>query len=353
MPWVPLVASKRKCATVSEFIGRPDSPEGSVVARLNAAIEKRGTRHVWMITSIAEGCSLKGLTSGLEALRSREGMSEAIITVVAASPNASGLLHATEVIDRRLAILDPDAHHTGTYFYVAEANQSAVVLLGPPGLAEDPADDPHEGAMLFELDLADEADSAFLDRLREYFDSVVETPGLCRLMGDDLVPELVAAAIQPLKELPPLRATGERTGVNAFYKRLSRNDASLTDSPGQMIVPRRFLSFFPEMEESVDKSATGGSRQRSCSFPLTYTSGDKVIQTEASRAILYVPAEGHKRRNPELRFTFRNSEILQEIDEGDVLVFSREGEDIYVERHDPDYVPPGAKPGERYGELDL
>lgn len=338
---------------MSEFIGRPDSPEGSVVAKLNAAIEKRGTRHVWMITSIAEGSSLKGLTTGLEALRSREGMSEAIITIVGASPNASGLMHATKVIDRRLAIMDLDSHHTGTFFYVAEANQTAVVLLGPPGLAEDPANDPHEGAMLFELDLSDEADSAFLDRLREYFDAVVETPGLCRLMGDDLVPELVAAAIQPLKELPPLRATGEHTGVNAFFKRLSRNDASLTDSPGQMIIPRRFLSFFPEMEESIDKSGSGGSRQRSCSFPLTYTSGDKVIETEASRAILYVPAEGHARRNPELRFTFRNSEILQEIDEGDILIFRREGEGIFVDRKDPDFVAPGAKPSDRFGELDL
>lgn len=340
-----------KSAIVTEFIGRPVSSKGSLVAKLNTVIKQRSTRHVWMITSISEGTGLRRLSTGLAALREREGMSEAIITIVAASANAKGLLHATEVIDRRLAIADLEAHQTGSYFYVAEANESATVLFGPPGLAESASEDPHEGGLLFELDLKNEADSAFLDRLREYFDSIVETPGLCRPMGDDLVPELVAAVIQPLKELPPLRATGERTGVNGFFKRLSRNDASLTDSPGQMIIPRRFLSFFPEMEESVDNSKTGGSRQRSSVFPLTYVSGERVIEVDGARVILYVPAEGHARRNPEMRFTFRNADILQEIDEGDYLVFSRRGDDIFVERHNPDWVPPGGKSGDRFGEL--
>lgn len=336
---------------MSEFIGRPVSAKGSLAAKLNNVIKHRSTRHVWMITSISEGVGLRRLSTGLAALRDRQGMSEAIVTIVAASPNATGLLHATEVIDRLLAIPDIDAHYTGSYFYVAEANESATVLFGPPGLAEAAAEDPHEGGLWIELDLKNEADSAFLDRLREYFDSVVETPGLCQPMGDDLVPELVAAAVQPLKDLPPLRATGERTGVDAFFKRLSRNDVSLTDSPGQMIIPRRFLSFFPEMEESIDKSQVGGSRQRSCVFPLTYLSRGREIAVEGARAILYVPAEGHARRNPELRFTFRNSDILHEIDEGDYLVFSRRGDDIFVERHDPDWVPPGGKPGDRFGEV--
>lgn len=335
-----------------EFIGKPYTSGKDVVEKLNAAIEKRGTRHVWMITQIAEGTSLQRLTTGLEALRSREGMSEAIITIAAASPNGAGLVHATKVIDRRLAIPDLEAHRTGTYFYVAEANQAASVLIGPPGLPESPDDDIHIGGYWIDLDLGDEADSAFLDRLREYYDAIADTPDLCRLMGDDYVPELVAASVQPLKELPPLRASGERTGVNGFFKRLSRNDASLTDSPGQMIIPRRFLSFFPEMEESMDNSATGGSRQRSCTFPLTYLNGEKEIEVPGARAMLYVPAQGHKRRNPELRFTFRNREILEEVDEGDILVFTRLNGRIVVERKDPDWVPPGAKPTDKFGQIE-
>lgn len=337
---------------MSEFIGQPISSPGSVVTRLNEAIERRGTRHVWMITTIVEGTGLKGLTSGLKALRSRQGMSEAIIITHATMPNATGLMHATKVIDRRLAMMELNAHQTGMFYYVAEGNQYATVLIGPPGLAEEPGeDDPHEFGMFFELELANEEDSAFLDRLREHFDSLVEQPGLCQLMGDDLVPEIVAEAIQPLKELPPLRATGERSGVDSFFKRLSRNDASHTDSPGQMIIPRRFLSFFPEMEESMDNSASGGSRQRSATFPLTYISGDRVIDVEGARVILYVPAEGHARRNPEMRFTFRNRDILAEVDEGDVLVFSRRNGEVFVERHDPDWVAPGSKPTDRFGEL--
>lgn len=347
----PYRRNQRKSVSVTEFIGRPNVSKGNLVAKFNNVIKQRSTRHVWMITSIAEGTGLRRLSTGLAALREREGMSEAIITTVSTSANAKGLMHATEVIDRRLAIREPDSHLTGTYFYVAEANESATVLLGPPGLSESATEDPHEGGLWIELDLKDEKDSAFLDSLREYFDSIVETPGMCELMGDDLVPELIADVIQPLKELPPLRATGERTGVNKFFKRLSRNDVSLTDSPGQMIIPRRFLSFFPELEESVDKSKGGGSRQRSAIFPLTYISGDRVIDVEGARVILYVPAEGHARRNPEIRFTFRNTDILQEVDEGDYLVFSRRGEDIFVERHDPDWVPPGGKSGDRFGEL--
>lgn len=126
------------------------------------------------------------------------------------------------------------------------------------------------------------------------------------------------------------------SGVTGFWKTLSNFDASLTSAPGQMIIPRRFLDFFPPMSVEEDKTASGGSRQSAVRFGVVFRDGETELAVPDARAILYEPAANHPRPNVELRFTFRSREVLEHLHAGDVLVFRRDpGGGIIVERREP------------------
>jgi HKD family nuclease len=105
-----------------------------------------------------------------------------------------------------------------------------------------------------------------------------------------------------------------------FWKRLTPSDVSLTSSPGQMIIPRQYLSFFPPL--GTLKNTTSGGKQGDVFFDVEYhESGNQPRIVENARAIWYEPAPSHKRQNVDLRFTFRNREVLESLSAGDVLEF--------------------------------
>jgi hypothetical protein len=204
--------------------------------------------------------------------------------------------------------------------------------------------------------------------------SVFGTKGLTELLGapppgvppltdessddDDLLvpPELPAGEDgEPGAGAPPAAApeAGEPAaaegGLNGFFKALSRNDVSLKDSPGQIIIPIAFLPFFGELEVQKDEAASGGPRQSHREFSLTYRDGgsDKTVAT--GRVILYEPAATHKRRNAEVRFTFRDRDILTSLSKDQVLLFTRSEEGIVVERLPAGWRPEGLAKPARYG----
>ncbi len=337
--------------SVPKFIGQPSSSQGDVAAKLAAAMRRKGRDSTWMVTTVSDRATLHRLAPGTRELRRRGGNIEAIITIVAGGANAKGLLEAMKIIDTPYAIVATSARTTGAYFYVTQGPESATVVLGPPGFSDKAGKDVHESAVVLELDLTDKKDAAFLAELRAHFDGLLAEPDLCRPLTEDLIPDLVATADEPVQRKPTRRATGESTGISGFYKRLSRNDVSLTDSPGQIIIPRGFLSFFDELNMKRDRSAGGGPRQRHREFTLTFLDGDFEAEVDTARVVLYVPAANHSRRNPEMRFTFRDRDILERLSEGDVLVFRREKGKVVVERCDPDWAPPNAEPGTRFGVL--
>ncbi len=107
-----------------------------------------------------------------------------------------------------------------------------------------------------------------------------------------------------------------------FWKRLSNNDVSLTSSPGQIIIPIRYLSYFPNMDNWIDTSS--GGKQADIFFDVIFVDRDgneRLIKDV--RTIFYVPAPHHPRPNQELRFTFRNRDILESLRVGDILEFRR------------------------------
>lgn len=335
------------------YTGQPSAKTGQVARLVSEMMQRREYTSFWMITSISERLGLGRLAKGLRDIRFRGGSTEAIVTTVAGGSGAERLQEAIKLIDRPYAIVDPQPHLTGTFFYVAQGRSSATVVFGPSGFAAESEPDVHESALLMELDMGDAPDRSLLEGLRAQFDALLELPDYCRPLTADLVPDLVAAADKPLEAPTLRRATGESSGIPGFFKRLSDNDASDHDSPGQIIIPQKFISFFDELNIKRDRSPGGGPRQRHREFELTFLDGDERIEVDSARVVLYVPAADHPRKNPEMRFTFRSRGILSRLDGGDYLTFTRNDRGrIVVERHDPDWVAPGEEPGKRYGVLD-
>lgn len=126
-----------------------------------------------------------------------------------------------------------------------------------------------------------------------------------------------AGTIVPTSAAAPQHVPLEPRG---FWKRLSPSDVSLTSSPGQMIIPRQYLSFFPPLG-TLNNTKSGG-KQGDAFFNVDYHEPNNPPRVVAdARVIWYEPAPNHKRQNVDLRFTFRNREVLESLQVGDILEF--------------------------------
>lgn len=107
---------------------------------------------------------------------------------------------------------------------------------------------------------------------------------------------------------------------NGFWKRLTRSDVSPSSSPGQIIIPRQFLPFFPQLGRL--KPTRSGGKQRDAFFDVEYHQPNKVpTLVKGARVVWYEPSPDHPRKNPDLRFTFKNKDVLASLAIGDVLEF--------------------------------
>lgn len=104
-----------------------------------------------------------------------------------------------------------------------------------------------------------------------------------------------------------------------FYKRLSKNDVDLKSSPGQIIIPIAFKSFFEPLSEPQKTKA--GAMQSERFFHLKYENSGEIVKN--ARVIFYVPSPEHPRKNSEVRFALRNRKIFDEFEQNDVLVFAQ------------------------------
>lgn len=107
-----------------------------------------------------------------------------------------------------------------------------------------------------------------------------------------------------------------------FWKKLSGYDVSSTSSPGQIVIPIKFKSFFPPFSSIVFTSKS--AQQSDVFFNVIFVdhNGNK-IQIKNVRAIHYIPAPSHPRPNEELRFTFRDRNILSLLEKDDILEFKK------------------------------
>ncbi|MDD5163762.1 MAG: phospholipase D family protein [Candidatus ainarchaeum sp.] len=117
-----------------------------------------------------------------------------------------------------------------------------------------------------------------------------------------------------------LEVTGISSINRGFWKKLSKNDVSQTSSPGQIVIPIQFLTYFPPFSDWV--TTESDARQADVFFNIIMldSAGEKNRLNNV-RAIHYLPAPTHARKNQELRFTFLNRTMLNSLSSGDILEF--------------------------------
>lgn len=163
---------------------------------------------------------------------------------------------------------------------------------------------------------------------------------------DDSMTSTFVAVDRSLEDEEAPQAPSEPSRVTGFWKRLSQSNGSHTSSPGQIIIPRRFGDFFPEMDVEIDRTEQGGTRQLASYFPVDFYDGDYHRRVEEARAIRYEPATYHPRPNIEYRFAFRDAQVFNRLQPGDILMFKlNEDGDIEVRR-----LPSDARTG-NFGDI--
>lgn len=128
----------------------------------------------------------------------------------------------------------------------------------------------------------------------------------------------------PATVLPPPVPVPAASGI---WKRLSNWDANPTSSPGQIVIPLKYLNFFPALGTTVNMP--GGSKQADCNFDVEYIDdGAAPVTVKGARLILYIPSSTQERKNDELRFTFLDRNIFNKLRARDELQFYSVGNPV-------------------------
>ncbi len=348
----------------------------------------------------AKRSGLSRIADDLRFFSEAGGDSVAIIGIDEGGATVEGLALALELF-RETWVFHDGARTFHPKLYYLEGSNSATLIGGSGNLTRGGLFTNFEAALSLHLDLNEAPDEVVAAASRQYFAALLSLRDNVRLLSPELLERLAAAPQYrvlseetqnrrrtasnrvrgtegpdlfgppaaglcgaPPAQLPPLlwdesdnddllppeQPASRASELLGFWKRLSASDASTTSSPGQIIIPIAYRPFFEPLKLDKDETATGGTRQSSRRFVVTYGDDrygdDSVTRTVAdARAIIYEPAVHHLRKNIELRFTFRDQEILHRLQTDDILEFARTGDAIIV-RHRP----AGARSG-RFGQL--
>lgn len=386
-----------------DFIGQPF--DGSIGKALRSALEDTEAVRFRAAVAWGKASGLSRLGHAITQMRDRHPGNEVTLFVGVDEGGATweGLDLARQVSTRAYIFHDAGSRTYHPKLYVVEAGKRATVVCGSGNATKGGFFTNYECATIVHLEIAEPGDCVYLDKVNSYFDRLEALSGSCLLIDDELLerledstlnikseavvnrrraqirastssglpifesvkglggapkPEYTSAEADEADEdaLIPPTDSGESSGggtatsgtATGFYKRLGNNDVSTHGSPGQIIIPIRFKSFFPQLTVQRDDLLTGGARQSEALFPAKFRDGTFEKDLPAVRAILYEPKAAHPRRNVELRFTFRDRSVLDRFTAGDVIVFSHQAGTYTITRQ-----PPTAAPGpKRFDWLD-
>ncbi len=146
------------------------------------------------------------------------------------------------------------------------------------------------------------------------------------LFGKESLPEPPPRTTNLEKEKNKVVNKTIETIKNGFWKKLSaKNDVSTTSSPGQIIIPKHFVTYFPPFDEPII-TPKGGEQSEVFLNVLFKGANGQNLYIENARAIFYVPAPDHPRQNIDFRFTFRSKEVSEVLSAEDILEFKRSDE---------------------------
>ncbi|NTW28878.1 MAG: hypothetical protein HGA39_05880 [Coriobacteriia bacterium] len=333
------------------------------------------------VVAWAKASGLRRISEPLSEYRRAGGYASCFLGVDEGGASVEGLQLAVSLFDEVHVFHDPGSRTFHPKIYLFEEEACQAVIVGSSNLTRGGLYSNYEASVLVECDGASEDDGLFVTSVQGFIHHLANIGDSCRVLDDALLAALIAgnygvksersrrdgnagqgsgrdlfgSSVKNLLGAPTLpsgapddSADSDRSmtdpvvgeleahedglpvsGVVGFWKELSQNDVSLTSSPGQMIVPIRFRSFF---EPLTLQSGTLAGTQYERHMPLTFVDGEDVITVSDARAILYVPAPGHPRPNEELRFTFRDRAVLERLSRGDYLLFERANQGVVVTR---------------------
>lgn len=378
------------------LLDQPFGNEARVGPVITRALEDPEHREFWFATAWAKRSGLSRLSAPLRGFRSRGGAVYGVVGLDEAGATWEGLELALDLCDQGYVFHDSGPRTFHPKFYVAEGAHRATVVIGSGNATRGGLFTNYEAAVEAVIDKRETEDAAFLGEVRDYWERLVGLRGACvpldastiealrvdptvmvsregqggggrrgaseragstSLFGapvgglagappapvgakideqdntDDLAPTSGGAGGDRVPDAVPagVRATDE--GVTAFWKTLSRWDVNPGAAPGQIIIPKRFWDFFGQLTLMFDRTEEGGPRQSEAHLTVRFESGDVSKTCDDARVILYEPGQEQARPNAELRFTFRDREVFDQLAEDDVLVFSKELGGIVTVRH--------------------
>jgi len=245
-------------------------------------------------------------------------------------------------------------------------DEKAIVFIGSNNLTAGGLYTNYEISSFYEYDLTLSEDAAEFSKIKSIFESYSDTSSsLCKKLTTELIEQLNSEGYlsdenKEIRELfsskssrdrerikifgsevfrpPPIEEPQvevvredeesgyEVTGISptneGFWKKLSHNDVSKTSSPGQIVIPKKFVDFLPPF---IDwETEHNGARQSDVFFDIIFIDSlNHRTRINGARSIYYIPAPTHPRINHEIRFTFRNKEIRGLLECDDILEFRK------------------------------
>lgn len=328
-----------------------------------------------IIVSFAKKSGASRIQNALQQFRKNGGVIKAVVGFDNQGTTKQGLEKLMRLSNEVYVYHDAkpfQTFHPKTYIFEKERKR-AKVYMGSSNLTQGGLFTNYETNVELEFNLEDADDMLKFNSIKKLFNTYSDTDdknNRCKLLNKSLLNELISRNLLGDEEIQQIRTTtisqresagpteaeqleplfgsetfepapppySEEVAVEkarildaGFWKRLSSFDVSKKGAPGQIIIPIRFLTYFPPIDNW--QTFPSGGRQADVFFNVTYIGRDDVRRkVDNVRTIQYVPAPHHPRPNQELRFTFRNRSILEQLRAGDILEFRMtEGGDTWFE----------------------
>ena len=281
----------------------------------------------------------------------QHGTIKAIVGIDSRNTSKEGLSLLNENVDEMYLYHNNDFYRTfHPKVYVFEKiSKKAIVVIGSSNLTQGGLFTNYELCSVTELDLQNVDEKKQFDEIMATLNNYSNSDSdCCKQYTSELLDELVNLDIIPIEKMVTIRRKTKHQGQNerlaplfgtekftkpqkpimpeyriieeGFWKRLSRFDTSQTSAPGQIIIPKKFMRYFPPVENY--RTTSSMARQGDAYFDIIFKDKQERSQMiENVRVIHYIPALTHKRPNSELRFTFKTIEISNSLEAGDILEF--------------------------------
>lgn len=330
----------------------------------NILIEKLTNREItfdnlYIIVAFAKKSGVSKIQQALTIFRRNGGKIKVVVGIDSKGTTIEGLELLYNLCDEVYVFHDnnPLQNFHPKIYILEKEGEYAEIYIGSSNLTRGGLFSNYEGNIGIILDLGKNDEKEIFDefiQLFNYYSNINDEHNRCKQVNNELITQLEDLGYldseiiqQSIRTTPRIESEEQlrleefthifgsasfeieeiETAIipvidDGFWKKLSNNDVSLTSSPGQIIIPKRFLAFLPPFINWRDMPS--GGRQADIFFDVKYIDKNGVEQiVKDARAIYYIPAPHHPRPNQEIRFTFRNKEILRNLTAGDILEFRR------------------------------